>query len=112
MRMMRFPSRTGQVAPGANEHSAVGAKPLGGATQDWPDAAYRKAEGSVPSGAPPTRLPRFDILQDGAVPGRRQPSFVRRELVTHSQASLSPASSTAARVQRTAMKPLLPRATR
>ena len=62
MRMMRFPSRTGQVAPGANEHSAVGAKPLGGATQDWPDAAYRKAEGSVPSGAPPTRLPRFDIL--------------------------------------------------
>ena len=57
MRMMRFPSRTGQVAPGANEHSAGGAKPLGGATQDWPDAAYRKAEGSVPSGAPPAIAP-------------------------------------------------------
>ena len=26
---MRFPSRTGQVAQGANEHSAVGAKSLG-----------------------------------------------------------------------------------
>jgi hypothetical protein len=35
-----FEDRSGR--PGANEHSAGWAKSLGGSTQDWPDAAYRK----------------------------------------------------------------------